>query len=319
MSKYYYLEVPRGTDFDLEISTLAHSKYDCLGIEEFSIDEPRVDQILGERSYSGADLPLDVINEVDATVNLGNDLIKFFFASPTHANKFQELLLHKYQLDSQVVEKDQQDWNAEWKKSYAPINIDDQLSIIPEWDRTSANENDKDKVFIYPGMGFGTGNHETTFLCLQSVQKYKNKISMDSRCLDFGCGSGILGIVLNRLYGCAADLYDIDQDALNNCTQNIELNGLDKKDFQLLLPADRDKIDQKYNIVFANILQNVLLSEKKFLSHSVLPGGVLILSGLLKGQEDEVIEAYRDENTLLEHVLTYSKGDWVAVEMVLKG
>ena len=167
----------------------------ALGVEEFSIDEPRVDQILGDRSYSGADLPIEVINEVDTTVNLGSELIKFYFATPLQATKFQELLLQTYQLSSQVVEKEQQDWNVEWKKSYAPIIIDDELSIVPEWDKTSENENDKSNVFIYPGMGFGTGNHETTFLCLKSAQKYKKKIDKEFKCLDFGCGSGILGIV----------------------------------------------------------------------------------------------------------------------------
>lgn len=317
MNKYYYLEVPGGSEIDSEISAYAHSDFDCVGIEEFSIDEPRVDAILGERSYSGADLPLEVINEVDLEVNSQNNLIKFFFASATDGQKFQSFLREQYRLESDLIEKEQQDWNAEWKKSYESIVVDESLTIVPEWDRTPDNSTDKDKVFIYPGMGFGTGSHETTFLCLKSIQKYKERIKSNYRCLDFGCGSGILGVVVNKLYGVSADLYDIDQDALNNSIQNINLNELDPIQFRLMLPDQRDQFDTAYEIVFANILQNVLLSEKEFLANSLLPSGILILSGLLKGQEDEVIATYTKANSDLKHIETYSKGDWVAVEMVL--
>ena len=318
MNKYYYLEVPANTDFDGEICELSHEKYECLGIEEFSIDEPRVDEILGDRSYSGADLPLDVINEVDATVNVDSCFKKFYFASKAQAEKFQLELINSYQLETQIIEKEEQDWNAEWKKSYNTIVIDEDLSIIPAWEQTPENKQDKNKVFIYPGMGFGTGNHETTFLCLQSAQKYKKKLNKEARCLDFGCGSGILGIAVNKLYGMRGDLYDIDQDAINNCLQNIELNSLRGEDFSLLLPPERNKLENKYELVFANILQNVLLSEKDYLANSLKDNGVLILSGLLKGQEDEIIKQYQKENSFLSHVITYTKGDWVAVEMVFK-
>lgn len=318
MDKYYYLEVPTHTDFDQEISDQAHKNFSCSGIEEFSIDEPRVDEILGERSYSGADLPLDVINEVDSTVNVDSYFKKFFFISIKDAQRFQEFLEDEYQLKTNVIEKDQQDWNLEWKKSYEQIVIDEDLTIVPAWEQTTTNVKDDNKVFIYPGQGFGTGGHETTYLCLKAAQDNKSLMSDKLVCLDFGCGSGILGIALNKLYQIPADLYDIDENALENCRQNIELNQLEMKDFSLLLPEQRKQIERKYNVVFANILQNVLLGEAKFLTNSLLPGGILILSGLLKGQEQEVINQYLNLNSNLKYVTTLTKNDWVCVEMVYK-
>ena len=152
MNKYYYLEVPAKTDFDEEISSLAIDRYGCTGIEEFSIDEPRVDEILGERSYSGADLPLDVINEVDATVNVDSCFKKFYFSSSEQAHTFQNVLIEEYQLETNVIEKDEEDWNYEWKKNYSPIEVDQDLFIIPSWEKDEENREDKNKVFIYPGM-----------------------------------------------------------------------------------------------------------------------------------------------------------------------
>lgn len=318
MEKYYYLEVPSHSDFDQEISDLAHKKFNCSGIEEFSIDEPRVDEILGERSYSGADLPLDVINEVDSTVNVDNCFTKFFFNTQEQALVFKSFLLINYKLEADIVEKEQQDWNLEWKKSYEKIVVDVGLIIVPAWEKTPENALEHKNVFIYPGMGFGTGGHETTFLCLKSIQSYKGIMSESFECLDFGCGSGILGIALNKLYKIKADLYDIDECALENCIQNIELNNLNKDDFKLLLPKQRSFIEKKYNIVFANILQNVLLSEAKYLVNSLKPNGILILSGLLKGQEDEVINHYSKLKPDLKYIRTLTKNDWVSVEMVLQ-
>lgn len=318
MDKYYYLEVPLGSDQDIEIELSAHESFSCLGIEEFSIDEPKVDEILGERSYSGADLPRAVIDEVDLVVNHDLRVRKFYFANEEKTLAFQNYLKKEFQLDSKLIAKEQQDWNAEWKKSYKKIEIDPTMSIIPAWEKESCEHTNTSSgnIFIYPGMGFGTGNHETTYLCLKSIQNYKEKLTANMKCLDFGCGSGILGIALNKAYQIPGDLYDIDQDALTNCEQNIELNDLDAAAFRLLLPRERGLLEDTYDIVFANILQNVLISESAYLAKSVAPGGVLILSGLLKGQDIEVIELYLKENSHLKHIQTLSKNDWIALEFV---
>ena len=316
MNKYYYLEVPQDLRIDAEIESAAHADFSCTGIEEFSIDEPRVDEILGERSYSGADLPREVIDEVDLAVHSGLSFKKFYFENEKMSLAFQQFLKNQFSVSSKLIVKDQQDWNLEWKKSYKEINIDEFMSIIPAWEKEGREEIELGDIFIYPGMGFGTGNHETTYLCLKSIQGFRTKLNSEMRCLDFGCGSGILGVALNKSYKIVCDLYDIDQDALTNCKQNIDLNNLDLKNFKLLLPPGRDQLAESYDVVFANILQNVLISESRYLANSVTKGGILILSGLLKGQEEQIIELYKAENSHLKHSQTLVKNDWVAVEFL---
>ena len=294
----------------------AHENYFCQGVEEFSLEEFQVDEILGERSYSGGDVPLSVINEVEEVVKSKFIQKKYFFENYGHAARFLSFTNDKYSLDGKLVEEEMQDWNEEWKKSYVPIKVNDIIEIIPEWEKDNFKSTSKEQIYIYPGQGFGTGSHETTFLCLKIFSEIHGKFE---DCLDFGCGSGILGIAFKKLCNAKKiDLYDIDQDALENCIQNIELNDYKKEEFNLYLPEQREHINQKYEVIFANILLNVLIQEKKYLTSHLHPGGHLILSGLLKGQESEVIAEYQKLNPSLDHIKNEYKGDWVAVYMRLR-
>ena len=200
-----------------------------------------------------------------------------------------------------------------WRESYKPISVSENFQIIPSWYKKKFTSKAFNKLYIYPGMGFGTGSHETTFLCMQLLLKTSySKPGLS--CLDFGCGSGILGIGLKLLQSQShVDLYDIDKEALNNCVQNIELNDFNLSDFSLLLPKHRDKFLKQYDVVFANILKNVLELEVKYLAHSVLKGGALILSGLLKEQEVDIVSLYLTENSQLELVEVSRSGDWIAI------
>lgn len=314
MQVYYFLEVELPLDLEQLIETRAFEEFTCTGVEDFSIDEPKVDEILGERSYSGGDLPTSVLVEVEDTLRKESSLKKFYFSSEDEVKRFQVFLKNDYSIESSLKSMKGEDWNEEWKKSYKPIAIDNEIQITPSWLKEDPSLNlDIKHVFIYPGMGFGTGGHETTYLCLKLLSKIKNELPEFVECLDFGCGSGILGIATLFFRKARVDLYDIDEDALLNSKQNIELNELEMKSFELLLPKDRDKIEKKYHLVFANILQNVLLLEKCFLASSLEKGGYLILSGLLKEQEKQVIKEICEENIEIELVEVVDKGDWVAV------
>ena len=314
MNSYYFLEVTLPANLEISIETTAFKDFACQGVEEFSIDEPKVDEILGERSYSGGDLPISVIQEVESTVQGSSSRKKFYFENESISNEFKDFLLSIHSLKSEVFSAEVEDWNEEWKKSYKPIVISEKLQVTPAWDKEKVNDHKK-HVFIYPGMGFGTGGHETTFLCMKFLDQIKNDLTNNPSCLDFGCGSGILGIALRILMPSSIDMYDIDEDALLNCKQNIDINDLEDKDFKLLLPKDREEIEKEYDIVFANILQNVLLAENDFLARSVKKNGYLVLSGLLKGQEQEVIDLLTVTNKNIKYQETFKKGDWVAVLM----
>ena len=164
-------------------------------------------------------------------------------------------------------------------------------------------------------MGFGTGNHETTYLCLKEFLKLWKTEKFNS-CLDFGCGSGILGLAIRSLSkDVQIDLYDIDEDAILNCRQNLELNGFNEDKLNIWGPKEKKDITTKYDLVFANILQDALLAEKEIICDSVEAGGMLIISGLLNGQEDSIINAYTEYSSSLKYSHKESKGDWICLVM----
>lgn len=314
MKNTYYIatiEIQRFED-KAKVEDLAF-KFDSSGIEEFSIDEPTVDAMLGERSYSGGDLPQSVLDEVDGRLQESLFKIKAYFASEEQALAFKQKM---NDLNFSVVIEEclQQDWNAEWRRHYKEIIIDPHFKIIPSWEK---EEGDHDNLFIYPGMGFGTGDHSTTFLCLKLYRKYLANKKVQS-CMDFGAGSGILGLACKKHWAQAeVALFDIDEDALKNAQQNISLNNFTENEFVLALPSKNQScLQKKYDLVFANILLQTLLQEQKTILSMLAPQGDLILSGLLKGQEDEVIQAYSGQRNLEVVEIAYQK-DWVAI--YLKG
>lgn len=297
-----------------QINAYALEDFDCDGIEEFALEEARVDEILGERAYSGGDIPESLIDEVQAaTLDQEAVTYKYFFYQDNyeaHAADFVFFLKENFpELPLYAAQKDFEDWNAEWKKFYTPIIVSPRLEIIPEWLKETREESRAQKVFIYPGMGFGTGTHETTYLCLSLFDKIADKIPEGASCLDFGCGSGILGIAALKTKKMPTLFCDIDKSALDNCVQNLVLNfeGENLEGSQLVI-RERYKGDRKYKLVFANILEHVLLLEKETIINSIEKGGYLIVSGLLNHQVDNIVQNYPFKK--LEVV---SKNDWSAI------
>jgi ribosomal protein L11 methyltransferase len=292
------------------LETLAVSDFGCVGIEEFSLNEPQVDEILGDRSYSGGDLPQEVLDEVEDRILSAPGNLRFFFSDKIFAEDFLSNVRKNELCESHIEEKESQDWNAEWKKHYSPILVNDYLEIVPSWTSDHQSKS-KEQILIYPGMGFGTGSHETTFLCLKLFTEnllLKNNINI----LDFGSGSGILGLASFKFFPSAkVDFYDIDPEANKNCYQNAEINNLHNNSFRLLLPEYREKLQPKYDLVFANILESILLEEKDFLIKCTSENGSLILSGLLRHQAEGIISSYSVSGMkLITHI---EKGDWAAI------
>lgn len=298
-----------------DINSQAMAIFECDGVQEFSIDEPTVDEILGERAYSGGDIPSSVIDEVNDVARLHHlNLVYFFYQSENSmelANKFSEFVKDsKLADDISVEEKPWDDWNKEWRKFYSLIEVDDNLTVVPEWEKENFNKPEEDCIYIYPGMGFGTGEHQTTYLCLKLLMNVLSEIPKGGTCLDFGCGSGILGIAAIKKLSSEVVFCDIDPEALHNCLQNIELNFKGKNlTGTSLVSRERFNSSVEHDLVFANILENVLLQEKLELVKSVRKGGALIVSGLLNQQVDTIIKEYKE----FEMVSTISKDDWSAI------
>jgi ribosomal protein L11 methyltransferase len=292
------------------LQELAMDHYSCQGIEEYSMDEAAVDALLGTRSYSGGDLPQEVLNEVDQAMHDGGCHFKFFFADGDRplAEGFLKAVRASLLCEAQLETFQDEDWNAEWKKHYRPIEVEGGLVILPEWESVGAYQHSQ-VLRIHPGMGFGTGSHETTYLCLKHFLKLTRHSAEVDEVLDYGSGSGILGLAaLLTKPEWKADMVDIDPEAHRNCLQNMELNAISQERVRLLL-LDRRPTAQTYPIVFANILQNILHEERDYLIARTRPEGFLILSGLLAQQLAETREHYLSTSQVevaCEDVL----GDW---------
>lgn len=292
-----------------EIQVMAMEQFNAMGIEEYSLDEPEVDALLGERSYSGGDLPQEVLDEVDKTIHNRPSNYRFFFEKEEDAKGFKKQVASLILTEVQMEKQKSSDWNAEWKKHYSPIEVNDKLTIVPAWQKEYQARSQK-QLLINPGIGFGTGSHETTFLCLKlfTEEVLGEKLNF---VLDFGSGSGILGLAALKFYPeVKVDFYDIDPEANKNCYQNAEINQLTQSAFRLLLPDVRNKLQSEYELVFANILENILILEQNELIRMTKPGGALILSGLLKHQVAGVIKLYSQEINFIKEV---QRGDWSAL------
>ncbi|HBH62891.1 MAG TPA: hypothetical protein DDX85_14380 [Nitrospiraceae bacterium] len=196
------------------------------------------------------------------------------------------------------------DWNESWKKSFSPIDIGNKLTIVPSWIKP---DTDRIPVIIDPGMVFGTGHHETTRQCLALIEKYsRNKGGQDF--LDLGTGTGILAIGAARLGFGRVIGVDIDQSAVAASMDNISLNGL--KNVTIVKGSISD-ITGVFDVIAANLLSETLIPIARDIVSRLKPEGIAILSGMLTGQEDDVIRAMEDAGlTMKENAVD---GKWVTL------
>ena len=281
------------------------------------MDEEQVDEILGERAYSGGEIPPDVFIDVEKSVEkpYSKNQYQFFFTgekASARSDGFYSFVQETFpDTELEIEEKIEEDWNEEWRKHYSVIEVSENIRIVPEW-KKEEEKGSPGNIYIYPGQGFGTGGHETTYLCLKFFDQVFNSINNESSVLDFGCGSGILGIAAIKLTKCTVDFMDIDEQALDNCQQNIDVNFEAAFDKSSLILRSNFEPSVEYDLVFANILENVLIDEYPLIEKCVRPGGHLIVSGLLNGQETAIIKKYQQ----FELVSIERKADWCALRLV---
>jgi len=207
-----------------------------------------------------------------------------------------------------------QNWMEAWKQHYRPIPIGKRLLILPAW--MESPEPERIPIKIDPGMAFGTGTHPTTQLCLELMES--NEAIHSAQVIDVGCGSGILSIAALKLGAAAALGVDIDPEALRNSRENAETNGIGEE-LVLGVGSVREILAgefqwQSAELVLANILAPVIIRLfEAGLAELVDPGGVIILSGILKEQGQGVVEAGGAKGLTLSE--TRQMGDWIALKM----
>ena len=213
--------------------------------------------------------------------------------------------------ESQTEDKD---WINNWKQYFHQFYVDDIL-IIPSWEEVKPEDQDKMIIHIDPGTAFGTGMHETTQLCMRQLKKYVNK---DTQILDVGTGSGILSIAALKLGAAHAVGTDLDPCAISAVKENLEANEVPVTDMDMILGniIDDKKIQdevgyEKYDIVVANILADVLIPLTPVILHQMKKGGLYITSGIIDDKEESVVAAVKAAG--LEVVEVTHPGEWVSV------
>ena len=206
------------------------------------------------------------------------------------------------------------DWVNNWKQYFHQFYIDDIL-VIPSWENVKPEDSDKMVIHIDPGTAFGTGMHETTQLCIRALKKY---VTSETEILDVGCGSGILGMLALK-FGAKHSLgTDLDPCAIDATHENMEVNGIRKDQYEVMIgniiddTVVQDAVGyEKYDIVAANILADVLVPLTPVIIHQMKPGAVYITSGIIEDKEQVVVDAVKAAG--LEVLEVNHQGEWVSV------
>lgn len=200
------------------------------------------------------------------------------------------------------------DWAELWKSHYRPLRVGKRLLIVPVWERVEIKSEDI-PIYMDPGQAFGTGAHPTTQLCLAAIERY---LQPGERVLDLGCGAGILSIAAAKLGAARVDGFDIDPVAVQATQENAVLNKVAPAVNAALGSLDEALHHPAYDLVVANLLSKVVIEMlHSGLTDTVAEGGVIILSGILAEQVDEVrvvMEAQELQDCRLEQ-----SGDWAAL------
>jgi len=182
-----------------------------------------------------------------------------------------------------------QEWARVWEEQFHPMKMGTRLWICPSW--TPPPDPDAINILLDPGLAFGTGTHPTTAMCLSALDA---GLSEGQRVIDYGCGSGILGIAAARLGAATVLAVDNDPQAITASLDNAARNQVDGATFSAVLPDDASlqSVLASADWVVANILAGPLIDLAPHLITLMAPGGRLLLAGLLSDQVEEVVAAY---------------------------
>lgn len=268
--------------------------------------------------YTTEEISSDIVDELDQDekdwdfidyplLNSSEDIfaLRVYPENMEDANNLKAELSEKKLGQCLLEEKDDEDWANNWKKYYKPIEIGERLAIVPEWEDY---DNDKRTVIkINPGMAFGTGTHESTYMCLELLEKYVNK---DDEIFDIGCGSGILAIAGLKLGAKKALLVDIDEKCIDASHENAGLNDLEDK-MEIKKGNLLDVVKGRADLIVSNIIAEIIVDEIKNLKNHMDKGGIFITSGIIKERRQMVIHALEENG--FEIIDELEKNNWVAI------
>lgn len=205
-----------------------------------------------------------------------------------------------------------QDWENNWKAYFKPLPVGDKLLIRPVWE-DEYNADGRIVLDIEPGLAFGNGGHDTTRLCLETLEKH---INPDVELLDIGCGSGILGIAGLLLGAKSATGVDIDALAVKTAKENGTINGFEEPKFTVFEGNLTDKVTGKYDVVVANIVADIIVMFTENVGKFLKEDGIYITSGIIDTREQDVLDAF--EKYGFEVVGRHESCGWLCFETKLK-
>ncbi len=209
----------------------------------------------------------------------------------------------------------EEDWGKAWKSFFTSFQITPKLTIKPSWEKTkkqSQEDNGEHIIEMDPGLAFGTGHHASTQMALLLLEElYQSRTMKLEKVLDVGTGSGILAMGCGLFGAINVLAIDNDPDAVETAKGNIIRNRLE----DIITVSDQDiaSIESGFNLIVANIIHDTLAEMAKLLTGLLAPKGYLILSGILKGdQENSIREIYTGQGLSFIEIMT--KDEWAALQ-----
>ena len=199
-------------------------------------------------------------------------------------------------------------WAEKWKEHFKPQRVGRRITVRPSWEPYRAGPGEV-VLIVDPGQAFGTGTHETTRMCLRLIERLFSSRLSPRRVLDFGTGTGILGIAAARLGAEETLGTDIDPKAVETANENARINGVSDRFRAKNIPLP--SIRQRFDLIAANILAEILVDRKREIASLCTPEGHLILSGILSEKGDWVVREYATERFVLEDRI--EDGQWTAL------
>lgn len=218
-------------------------------------------------------------------------------------------------LELELLQVKEEDWANNWKQYFKPLKVGKKLLVKPSWEECS-NTDGRVILDIDPASSFGTGQHNTTKLCLELLEESLNS---GDRVLDLGCGSGILSIGAMLLGASEVTAVDIEQNAVETAIENAAKNNITKDKYMVYcgdVISNKElceKIGGGYDLITANIVADVLISMKDIFHQKLKNNGILIISGIITERKDEVVNAVVHAG--FEVIDTAEGEGWAAVKL----
>lgn len=253
---------------------------------------------------------IDLIDEELLQKDRSHAIIHVYISpeeNPAEAIAFLSERYNAEGIEHKIDTKDceEEDWLNNWRNYFHPTPIGEKLLIRPTW-RENYDAGDRIILNIDPGLAFGTGSHETTRLCLETLEKY---IHGGEKMLDVGCGSGILAIAGLLLGAKEALGVDIDEMAVKTAKENAEINGVDDR-FEVVCGNLTDKVSGKYDVIAANIVADAIIMLSSGVKNFMDENTVYIMSGIIDTRRDDVVNAVKDDFEIIEEI---TDNGWVCL------